>query len=244
MGDMVTPSIRQRDLQDEVMDDPDLDEHRHFDALRGLARLNWWSASGQILWRPIERLSREKQLRSIRVLDVATGGGDLPIWLWKKSQRSGIDLKITGLDVSERAVGFAADLAQKAAAEVQFERRNVLADALPEGYDVVISSLFLHHLKEDDAVQLIRSMAKGAEQLFLINDLLRHRRAWLLANVASKTFTRSEVVHSDAVQSVKAAFSWEEIQGIARRSEVPSIRISRKWPFRFLLEGSTDRQSS
>ena len=81
--------LRQRDCQPEVMDQPGLDEQRHEQALRGLARINSWSNSARILWPPIRALARGAGSTPVRVLDIATGAGDLPIRLWHKARARG-----------------------------------------------------------------------------------------------------------------------------------------------------------
>src|SRR5262245_61758946 len=76
--------LRDRHLQAEWMDRPDLDEGRHREALRGLERINRWSGSARILWHPLARLAAEIPGRPCRVLDVATGGGDVLRALWRR----------------------------------------------------------------------------------------------------------------------------------------------------------------
>ena len=76
------------------MDQPDLDPALHVRALRGLARINRISGSGGNVWTPIQKLAAANEGRPLRVLDMATGGGDVPIWLWKKARLAGCELDI------------------------------------------------------------------------------------------------------------------------------------------------------
>ena len=71
----------QRSRRPELMDQPGLELAEHVRALQGLGRINVLSRVGSILWPPIERLARLKGMndRPLRVLDLATGGGDTPI---------------------------------------------------------------------------------------------------------------------------------------------------------------------
>src|SRR5438270_753420 len=75
--------LRTRRRRPEIMDQPGLSPARHARALRGLARINFFSGSARILWRPLAELGRE--LGPLRILDVATGGGDLPVRLARKA---------------------------------------------------------------------------------------------------------------------------------------------------------------
>ncbi len=224
----------QRVREPEVMDDPSLDGDQHIAALNGLARLNWLSASTRIVWRPIARMARASE-RPLRVLDVATGSGDIPLGLWRRSQRAGVQLDLHGVDISERALEFARQRANRAGAQVTFSSRDVLNQPLPTDFDVIVSSLFLHHLDRGDAVKLLQSMADGAGQLVLVNDLLRSGGGLLLAKIASHLFTTSRVVHTDAALSVKAAFTMDEAREMANDAGMASAEVRSVWPYRFLL---------
>ena len=51
--------LSRRRRRPEVMDQPRPEPARHVRALRGLARINYFSGSAGILWRPLEALGRE-----------------------------------------------------------------------------------------------------------------------------------------------------------------------------------------
>ena len=153
------------------MDDPVLDGGHHEAALRGLSRLNYLSGSARTLWPPLAALARQLGRRQLRVLDVASGGGDVPVRLWRKARRAGLHLEIHGVDVSPRAVEFAAGQAAAEQAAINFSVLDVLADPLPRGFDAVTCSLFLHHLAEEQGVLLLQAMAEATEHLVLVNGL-------------------------------------------------------------------------
>src|SRR5262249_5002236 len=114
------PSVAQRIRQPEVMDQPDLEVDRHFRALRGLERLNWLSGSAHILWPPIADLARRKGASSLRLLDLATGAGDVPIRLWHMARRAGLNFKISACDRSAHALDYARQSADRKQAAVHF----------------------------------------------------------------------------------------------------------------------------
>jgi 2-polyprenyl-3-methyl-5-hydroxy-6-metoxy-1,4-benzoquinol methylase len=231
--------LRQRRREPEVMDQPGLDERRHHQALDGLARINWISASSLILWPPIRALCRARRQRGdprpVRVLDVASGAGDVPIRTWRRARRKGFPLEVAGCDFNPVAVEHARRRAAERRAEVTFFPLDVLTQPLPTGYDVITCSLFLHHLDEDQAVVLLRKMREAAGALALVNDLIRSPAGWWLAYLGSRVLTRSPVVHTDGVLSVEAAFTMPEALELAHRAGWDGTRIHWRWPFRFLL---------
>jgi 2-polyprenyl-3-methyl-5-hydroxy-6-metoxy-1,4-benzoquinol methylase len=232
-------SLRQRHLQPEVMDQPGLDRRQHHRALNAIARVNWISGSGRILWPAIRALCDERRpagdLRPVRLLDVATGGGDVPVALWCRAKQRRIPLEVAGCDVSPTAIEHARNYASERGVEASFFQLDVLADPLPEGYDVITTSLFLHHLNEEQALVLLRKMRQAAGRLALVNDLARGRLGWWAAYVGSRIITRSPVVHVDAPLSVEGAFTPGEALELARRAGWDGAKVRRKFPYRYLL---------
>jgi 2-polyprenyl-3-methyl-5-hydroxy-6-metoxy-1,4-benzoquinol methylase len=227
--------MRHRQVTPELMDDPLLPAEEHVHALRGLARLNRWSRAAAAMWAPVATLAQEIPGERLRVLDIASGGGDVAIALWRRAQRASVNVCINGCDVSERAVAFAAQRAAGAGADVQFFVRDVLGDALPGDYDVLVSSLFLHHLRNDDLQRFLRELATSARRMVVLCDLARSRRGLALAHLATRALSRSPVVRVDGPRSVRAALSVEEIGDMAAVAGMDGAVVRRCWPMRFLL---------
>jgi 2-polyprenyl-3-methyl-5-hydroxy-6-metoxy-1,4-benzoquinol methylase len=228
-------SLRERHRQPEIMDQPGLEARRHFHALEGLANLNCWSGSARILWPPLRAEARQVGLRPLRVLDIATGGGDIPISLWRKAQRAGVSLEIEGSDVSAQAAAYAQQRADSAMVGVRFFQLDVLKDTIPAGYDVLLCSLFLHHLDEAEAVHVLRRLGEAAGRLVLINDLVRNYANFVLVSLAAHLLTTSKMVHVDGPRSVQAAFTVEEMRTLAREAGLAGASVERRYPCRMLL---------
>ena len=229
------PRMAERDLQPELMDQPELAADEHHRALNGLARCNILSNSAGSMWPAIQSLARQQGKRPLRILDLATGGGDVILRLWRKAKRARLRLSIQGYDISPRAIEHAQHKSSEASGDLCFKQADVLRDKLPEGFDVVMSSLFLHHLTRVEAVQLLRKMAAASKTMVLINDLERCLSGYLLVRAATPLITRSTVVHSDGLRSVAGAFSLEESQQLAIDAGLATAQIRRCWPFRFVL---------
>lgn len=228
---MPSRSLSARDRRPERMDDPALDPAAHRAALAGLARINRFSGSAAVLWPELAALARE---RPIRVLDVATGAGDVPIALAKRAAAAGLNLTVLACDVSDTAVSQARRNAAAAGANVEFFRHDALADPLPQGFDAVTCSLFLHHLDEADAVRLLAGMAL-AGRVVLVNDLSRCRVNLALVWLATRLLSRSPVVHEDGPLSVRAAFTPAEARLLAERAGLTGAAVAGRFPCRFLL---------
>ena len=230
------PDITARDLRQEMMDDPALDEAEHARALRGLRFLNRISGTAAALWRSIRPLAAAPGHGAVRVLDIATGSGDIPLMLARMAHRDGLSLSIEACDASERAVRIAELNASKAGETVRFFRLDAVQDRIPGEYDVVMCSLFLHHLEAEHVVEVLYKMRSAARRLLLVSDLNRTRAGYLLAWAATRLFTRSPVVRTDALLSVRAAFEIEEMELLAEEAGLRGAKIRPSWPCRFQLE--------
>ena len=225
--------VRWRRLQSEIMDQPGLDRQQHVVALRGLERINRLSRSAGTLWPRIRSLAR--QGGPVRVLDVASGGGDVPIRLWQLAHDAGLSVQIDGCDRSAEAVAYARRQAERHRAPVGFFQADALEEELPPGYHVLTSSLFLHHLDAAQAVQFLRRMGEAAGRLVLSNDLERSAAGWLAAYLGTRLLSSSPVVHVDGVRSVEGAFTLAEVQNLAEQAGLRGAKVIWRWPFRYLL---------
>lgn len=232
------PDLSTRVMDPELMDDPALDTTSHTAALRALQRLNFVSASAEILWRPItQMISNEGPVR-LRILDIATGAGDVPISLWRKARRRRIPLYIAGCDQSVTALEHAKRNAQRCGADIDFFQFDARSGTIGTNYDVVMCSLFLHHLVDNEALSLLAKMASAARRLVLVSDLERSAIGLSLAFGVSRILTRSSVVHTDAVRSVRAAFTRNEVRQMAEHEGLSGATVRWRWPWRYLLQWS------
>jgi len=228
------PRLDHRVRLPELMDDPSLDEGWHHQALRGLSMLNRLTRIARLVWPPLAELSRQLG-RPPRVLDVATGSGDIPRALLRIARRHGAALNLSGCDISPRAIEFARQQTKAAGATIDFFQCDVLNDQLPGGYDAVVCTLFLHHLSDAEATALMRQMAAAAGRLVVVCDLARSKIGWWLTYAGTRLLTRSPVVHVDGPLSVQAAFTVDEIRSLALQAGLADCGIRRRMPFRFVL---------
>lgn len=231
--------MKTRLLEPEDMDDPSLDPAAHRLALNGLARLNRISFSAEAIWQVLEReyrmvLSRSATPPSWTILDLATGGGDLPLYLATRARLQGYDWQCQGADISAVALEHAAEKARTAGVAVDWLRLDVTRDTLP-ACDWIVSSLFLHHLDDAATTELLQCMARVVRSGFLIDDLertgLNRGLVWLGAHLLST----SAIVHRDSDRSVRAAFTLQDIAALSRQAGLEPTQLKSRFPARFQL---------
>jgi 2-polyprenyl-3-methyl-5-hydroxy-6-metoxy-1,4-benzoquinol methylase len=236
-------SLQHRRRQAELMDNPELQKSLHDQALAGLRRINRWSRTGAAVWTGIRDLLKSDSAgQPLTILDLACGSGDMALWLARRLQQFNCRFLIHGVDISSTAVAAATQQAATAAIDgLSFHQCDVLQDAFPlPRYDVVMNSLFLHHLEAPEVVRVLQRMATAAGKRVVIDDLRRTRLGYFLAWTGCRLLSRSPIVHFDGPVSVEGAFSDTEILQLARQAGLSSARLQHHWPQRFLLTWQSD----
>ncbi|NDC54044.1 MAG: methyltransferase domain-containing protein [Planctomycetia bacterium] len=223
----------------ELMDDPRLGEAEHLHALSALGRINAVSRTAARLADEVRRMLPNGcgAGRQLMVVDVASGGGDVTIGVARRLRGAGGphgQVDVVGIDVSARAV----ERSRRAAAGRGVEAAFAVCDVLGRGCppcDVAVSSLFLHHLDDADAVGLLRAMAEAARIGLVVSDLVRSRLGLGLAVVGTALLSTSRVARVDGPLSVRAARTPAEYRRLCVAAGLPSATIRRVWPERVLI---------
>lgn len=215
------------------MDDPSLDPAHHVQALRGLARINALSRAAYGLYK-VMRPTLQRFGPDATLLDVASGDCSVSLALHQRAREDGFALRIIAVDKSEVALGRARVAAADAGAPLQTLNADATAATLPTA-DIVLCTLFLHHLPTNVVTSVLRAMQSAARRLLLISDLRRCATGTALAAVIPRVVSRSSIVHTDAVRSVRAAFTIAEIRDLARSAGLSNAIITPVFPARFQL---------
>jgi len=200
----------------EIMDDLSQPQHEFDQAYRELAMIN--RRLGGI--HAIERFL--PAIQNPLILDVAAGGCDISEAIARRLQCRIVvlDRNPKGLRLAKRSFPVAAD-----ALEMPFPDRS---------FDVVMASLFFHHLSDDQCLEVLKSMWRIAKRLVLVNDLHRHPVAYFSIRALAASFSRSRMVRSDGPISVLRAFRPKELLSIAARAGIPA-RVHRSFPYRLVM---------
>ena len=202
--------------------------------LRDLARVNGLLDGAGVSWRALRPFLEAGE--PLRVMDVGTGGGDIPRALMRAANRAKGQLELVATDVRPEIVAFAW---QTAAREPSFEVRLAEPHRIdePDGsFDVVHASLVLHHLDPPDAVLLLREMGRVAAKAVIVNDLDRGRHWLLVARVLTFLTTRNAYTRNDAPLSVRRAYRPNEVARMAAQAGLVEATRHWAWPrYRYAL---------
>jgi SAM-dependent methyltransferase len=159
----------------------------------------------------------------LRVLDVATGGGDIPRAVARWARRR-CPVFLVASDVSEQFVALARERSGP-----DPEIRFVVADAcsLPfaaGAFHATTCSLALHHMLRDEALAMLGEMGRCARIGVVVNDIVRGWLGYLGAFVATRLGSRNALTWHDGPLSVLRAYTKEEMRDLAGQARLHPIR--------------------
>ncbi len=228
--------LTDRQLQPEMMDDPRLDPGEHQRALRALERVQRLSGTAGRMWTAIKGWYDATQPSRVTVMDVGCGNAVLLRSLWHRAQKHQLPIELIGCDFSSHALTLAKSACDEEHIPIQLHQVDVTREPLPRQADVVVCSLFLHHFSGEQVIEILRQFATAAEQLVLVEDLIRSHVGYALCGLGVQLLTRSRVVHYDGLQSVRAAFTLPEMQQLLDASGFRGVRMHKHWPERLFVE--------
>ncbi|WP_293911940.1 class I SAM-dependent methyltransferase [Deinococcus sp.] len=213
----------------EKMDRADCDQqqlertYRNFGVVN--AALSGWKSVYRREIRP--RLSAT---RSSSLLDIGSGGGDVPRQFLRWAQRDGLRLSITAIDADARAVRYAQSLSPLPGLEF---RQAMSHDLVAEGqrFNFVTSNHLLHHLTNAELTSLLEDCQALCSGTVIHSDIERSALAYALFGAATLPLFRGSFIHYDGLLSIRRSYTAPELQ----RSVPGGWRVARLFPYRNLL---------
>lgn len=162
------------------------------------------------------------------LLDIGSGGGDVPRAFARWAASDGIRLQITAIDPDERAHAFAIN--QPTTPGLTY-RRALSSELVAEGrtYDVVTSNHVLHHLTTDELAGLLGDSKALSTRLSIHNDIERSSLGFALFGVATLPF-RGSFIRQDGLTSIRRSYLASELRAVA-----PGWQVQRHFPSHQLL---------
>lgn len=196
--------------------------------LRDLGRINRWLGGTDLSRRAIRELADALgPRRELSVIDVGTGGADLPLDLLTTWGARWPRLRVTAVDVRAEVLAAARSLRPALDATHGLELAVGDGRALPHpdgAFDVAHASLVVHHLEPDAAVAFLRELRRVASAAVVINDLSRAWIHWLGAVAIGRCCTANRYTRHDAPLSVRRAYTATELRGLMSDAGLRPVR--------------------
>jgi len=198
--------------------------------LQQLAYINRFLGGDRATWRTFYRLKKPKS-----ILEIGCGRGDFSLQLARYFPNA----QIIGIDPSAEAITIArCRLKQMSLTNVQFEIASFPDyTKTPNSFDIITTTLVCHHLDDKDLSSFLHYAYQVASQAVIINDLHRHRLAYGLFFLLSRTLFRNRLIANDGLLSIQRAFKRNEWWDLIRSAQIPpeSCQLTWHWAFRWIL---------
>lgn len=227
--------LRQRSPQLEWMDTEDVSAADFAACLADLSVVNSVTLARPPTLAFMRRVARGMAVgERLSVLDAGFGEGDMLRRIHRWGTRRGLRMELSGVDLNPWSTA-AAEVATPSAMGIRYVTGD-LFDLPPGDTDVVISSLFTHHLTDAQIVEFLAWMEARARRGWFVNDLHRHPVAFHGFRLLSAAAGWHRFVRHDGPISVARSFRRRDWDALLRRAGLAGVAVVR-WhmPFRFCV---------
>lgn len=224
--------MNERSTELELLDGDSIPAPDLFQNLRELEKINRLLGGHQLNRKAFIRCLPKVLPETLLVIELASGGGDNLRDLAAFCRQKGINAQFIGVDLKADCVDFAQESSQSFP-EISYVCSDYRDYTPAQPVDIAFSSLFCHHLSNEDILTYLRWNARYA-QAFFINDLHRHWLAEKAIKGLTQLFSRSYLVKNDAPASVRRGFKKSEWEYLIEQADL-SVKLSWQWAFRWMI---------
>ncbi|MBW7477095.1 methyltransferase domain-containing protein [Paenibacillus oenotherae] len=207
-------ALKERAVQPELMDDFSSGGNELHEALRHLRVLNHIFGAASPTRYGIHRLwILAGRPRSLTIMDIGAGSGDVNAALLRWAAANGIDLTITLVDITEEACREASRFYRNEP-RVRVTRGDLFA-LPPDRADIVTGTQFVHHFTDAELPNVIRCMLNVSRLGVVINDIHRHWLPWAVVRLTTRIISNNRYILHDGPLSVAKGFrkkDWSRIR--------------------------------
>lgn len=230
-----------RSYQTEILDEDNIPFEEIRLNMEELDTINTHLGGHAITLAGLKKIISGKRLNEpLTVAEIGCGGGDNLLAIHRSMRKTGIPFHFIGIDIKRECIDYAREKfsSQKDSSSISVEL--IVSDYKALHWsankpDIIFSSLFCHHFREDQLIEMLNWMRLESGIGFFINDLHRHPLAYHSIKWLTTAFSRSRLVRNDAPLSVLRGFSRRDWEQILQQAAITKYDLQWKWAFRWLL---------
>jgi SAM-dependent methyltransferase len=180
----------------------------------------------------LDRLIERKGTEGLRIVDVGCGGGDLLRRIERWAKKRGVAVRLVGIDLNPYAARAAGEFT---AADSAIEWITGDAFSYDQPIDVVVSSLFTHHLAEEEIVRFLAWSESVARLGWLVNDLCRERLPFRLFGPWARLMGWHRFVRHDGPVSFRRSFREDDWERMLAAAGIEGAGLARWTPARLCV---------
>jgi 2-polyprenyl-3-methyl-5-hydroxy-6-metoxy-1,4-benzoquinol methylase len=223
-----------RSYESELLDAPNIPAELLFQNLKELDLINQTLGGHAVTIAGIKELLTDKN-KIYHIVDIGCGGGDAMKCIAEWAKKNNYNVKLTGVDFNSDAINYM-KIYCKDYPEINGVNKDYREFLKNDNtVDIIHCSLFCHHLKDDELIELFTCIKQFAKIGFVINDLHRHWFAYYSIKFLTRLLNGSSLVRNDAPLSVLRGFKNSELKKILEKAEIKNVDLKWMWAFRYLI---------
>ena len=227
------PNTDSRSNAIEIMDDLEMEGELLEKSLVKLDWINAWLGGDQVTLSGIKKMLKgQNETDSLTIIDLGCGSGNTLRLLAKYFRKTGRPVQLIGIDANEFTINFARKNS------IEFPEISYICGYVPSDqfndleYDIMISTLFLHHLTDVEIHYLLEQGLEKASIGILVNDLHRSKMAYVLYSLLT-LFISNKMIRQDGKTSILRGFKKKDLLGYSIKLKTKQIVIVWCWAFRY-----------
>lgn len=218
----------------EIMDDFQLEGKILEDALTKIAKINHFLGGNKLTLQGLKLLLKNcDTTREIKIVDVGCGNGDMLRYIANYGNKKNYNFKLIGIDANKFTIQCAEDLS-KNYENISYSCFDIFSKQFSElKYDIVLSTLTLHHFKNKDILKLMGVFNENSNIGIVINDLQRSKIAYRLFQLVCFIFRLNKMPKQDGLVSILRGFKKQDLVNFSNKLNLKKYNLTWKWAFRY-----------
>ena len=218
----------------EIMDDFQLEGKILEDALTKIAKINHFLGGNKLTLQGLKLLLKNcDTTREIKIVDIGCGNGDMLRYIANYGNKKNYNFKLIGIDANKFTIQCAEDLS-KNYENISYSCIDIFSKQFRElKYDIVLSTLTLHHFKNKDILKLMGVFNENSNIGIVINDLQRSKIAYRLFQLVCFIFRLNKMPKQDGLVSILRGFKKQDLVNFSNKLNLKKYNLTWKWAFRY-----------
>ncbi len=212
----------------ELLDAPDCDPQLATESYRFMEGVNRLYGGTRVILNALScELRSLPRTTPLRILDIGSGGCDIPLAVARWGRTQGRDIAITCVDHNTQALERArAALGHQDWASITLEQADIFHYKPVALFDFALTSMVLHHFSVEEIDTLIEHLRGFVSRALIVNDLRRSLLNYLACWFAVRPC--EEGVRHDALLSIRRGFTPAELRAILCAHD-PAATVETAW---------------
>lgn len=218
----------------EVMDDFAMEGEMLREALDKIAKINQFLGGNKLTLQGVQNLiSKRIPNEALIIVDIGCGNGDMLRTLADYADENDLNFKLIGIDANPFTINYASALSSHYP-NISYQCDDIFdTDFKTLKYDIVLSTLTLHHFKDDEIIKLMDIFFENASIGIVINDLHRSAISYRLFQGLCFIFRLNVISREDGLISILRGFKKKELMAFSKKLNLNKYTIDWKWAFRY-----------